>query len=1462
MAPVHRRRSGAFGVATATIFLVLALAVPGMAYPGEDDPDAELVRFTVTGVSARALPTVDVDENDPYCVGSAEGAEVWRLPTQQEVGRDVAWPGEMRSFDLPQPLLDHAPGSHVLTVQFFDEDEDGDDEAGTTTIDLVALPFGETTITDQALIDPEPGLVSLTIRKEIVEKTLLVTEPTAEALEDPLPAGTTVDVAWDTDGLISTVILKLYSSDMGEIDLSAVQPNVGGDLVVLPHWLEDGSDYEIRVYDAKSLPNPADDGEDDGEGDGEGETPRDVIVGASIVFAVEGATLDLDEIPHAELVLGVPSTIAWQVTGLVTDIEVSLRRGGTPGEADGTVVSVLSSETAGSGGFPFTPALDVVPGSDYRIEVTGTVEGMRAMSTSSGFIAVKAIAVRLPRLATPIPHASGTSLSTEEDVVIEYVVGQHVSNMKIVLQHGGVDHLVLASEAPTPEDNPGQFFWTVPADISPLEESYTVHLADAEDDLYFGDSDAFDINGPSVTLLPVEDDADMLLLGTNYQLSWVARGRVETVNVELLLNGQPALTIAAGVAARTGTLLWSTGVELPMPQADGIQLDESGASGGNGPATAPPRPPAGEFGNYFIRVADASPDADMSDVSSAFSLAYAADAPNFPGSTPLTMGEMIELPVRARPESNEAFVFASLVENTGEGPIGTWPEVVAIGVIPLPPPEEPHAPVTASIEWQVPVSKQLVELGSRGENALVLRLLLLDGDEVYDASSAPLGLLVPLRYDTGEWSECSAECDGGTRTRSLTCNEVSDFGDVEGTEVTFSRCALLLLDMPSISEQCNTAPCSGHTWNTGAWGECSAFCGEGERSRPVFCVGISNGDTVTVDDAECDAAGLAGEQPSATESCFLMPCEVFQWTPRAWTECTQACGGGMRYRSVECVGNYGTIAASGSSDGPCATLARPAASESCNVEECPLFMWESSEWTPCTARCGGGTSDRDVHCIETANSEVVDASNCDADAQLASERVCNTVVCRVDSRFWETTSFGECSEACGGGVQTRTVLCVDADGSERDASECEPETSGAGAQPPSEAACNTHACDVCASGPCGDHGTCSSEFDATVCECEDGFQGAFCATPDTCDGDVDASNECCAGVMMAGGECCGTNLSARVDSTGACCESGIVDACGVCDGDSVQLSVTGECCGPDAVPELDGAGLCCYSGHVDVCGVCGGDGTSCSVVAQITVEVPEGTDAAAVLVPNSPERLEFEVDTFPSLIAPLLGVDASLVTVVDVQASSVGDNLLVVSFSVLPSGDADSTSAGVLLARVNEAAADNDFVTSVQSISTDGVCGNNLCEYGEVCSLAVSDATACCPSDCPITLHVCPTPEGTNQQCGGELRGQCIISTGTCNCWPGAGYTGEDCGSCESGFAMSAELKCEPVFEVSRGFGSLDSAMPDWALAVIVIVAVFGFGGIVYCVCRSQGRCGGGKPSGGDLPQFSGAVAGRSISYT
>lgn len=70
---------------------------------------------------------------------------------------------------------------------------------------------------------------------------------------------------------------------------------------------------------------------------------------------------------------------------------------------------------------------------------------------------------------------------------------------------------------------------------------------------------------------------------------------------------------------------------------------------------------------------------------------------------------------------------------------------------------------------------------------------------------------------------------------------------------------------------CNTNPCTSYSWALGAWSDCSAECGGGNRTRSVFCVNAAG---IQVDNNSCP-----GRKPRSTEKCNIQACDFCATNP-------------------------------------------------------------------------------------------------------------------------------------------------------------------------------------------------------------------------------------------------------------------------------------------------------------------------------------------------------------------------------------------------------------------------------------------------------------------------------------------------------------------------------------------------------------------------------------------------------
>ena len=120
------------------------------------------------------------------------------------------------------------------------------------------------------------------------------------------------------------------------------------------------------------------------------------------------------------------------------------------------------------------------------------------------------------------------------------------------------------------------------------------------------------------------------------------------------------------------------------------------------------------------------------------------------------------------------------------------------------------------------------------------------------------------------WSECSAKCNGGTKTRTNTCALVTT----------------------GLSSPCNTMDCCSSTsgsWSS--WSSCSKECGGGTKTRSKKLYSDYDGRYC---DTEYDS-----------DSCNTTSCCSSTYTDwDSWGSCDADCGTGTKYRSGTIYSNY------------------------------------------------------------------------------------------------------------------------------------------------------------------------------------------------------------------------------------------------------------------------------------------------------------------------------------------------------------------------------------------------------------------------------------------------------------------------------------------------------------------------------------------------------------------------------
>lgn len=166
----------------------------------------------------------------------------------------------------------------------------------------------------------------------------------------------------------------------------------------------------------------------------------------------------------------------------------------------------------------------------------------------------------------------------------------------------------------------------------------------------------------------------------------------------------------------------------------------------------------------------------------------------------------------------------------------------------------------------------------------------------------------------GDWATCSANCGGGTQTRSVICK------DQNGADAADNQCPA---PKPALQQTCNTDACpQTYGWLTTDWSECSKTCGTGTQTRIVYCANAQG--------AVADASLCTGTKPASERLCNTQTCaSTYSWVTGAYSTCSRSCGGGTQTRSVSCQRDDGQFV-----NASFCTGTRPASSRTCNNQTC------------------------------------------------------------------------------------------------------------------------------------------------------------------------------------------------------------------------------------------------------------------------------------------------------------------------------------------------------------------------------------------------------------------------------------------------------------------------------------------------------------------------------------------------
>ncbi|XP_043917142.1 ADAMTS-like protein 1 [Protopterus annectens] len=196
-----------------------------------------------------------------------------------------------------------------------------------------------------------------------------------------------------------------------------------------------------------------------------------------------------------------------------------------------------------------------------------------------------------------------------------------------------------------------------------------------------------------------------------------------------------------------------------------------------------------------------------------------------------------------------------------------------------------------------------------------------------------------------------------------------------------------------------------------------------------------------------------GATDSVVQFIFYQPIS-HRWRETDYFPCSVTCGGGYQLTSSEC---YDLRSGRVVPDQYCNyypenVKPKPKLQE-CNMDPCPasdgykqimpydiyhpLPRWESTPWTSCSSSCGGGIQTRTVSCVEEDIQGTiipVEEWKCMYTLKMATVQPCNIFDCPK----WFAQEWSLCTVTCGQGLWYRVVLCMDHRG--QHAGGCNPKT--------------------------------------------------------------------------------------------------------------------------------------------------------------------------------------------------------------------------------------------------------------------------------------------------------------------------------------------------------------------------------------------------------------------------------------
>jgi len=206
---------------------------------------------------------------------------------------------------------------------------------------------------------------------------------------------------------------------------------------------------------------------------------------------------------------GNPADITWSSTGTISDVKIDLYKGGT-------FKQTIVSSTTNNGSYTWADVNStLVDGTDYKVRVSSTTNSGIYGESDAFTIEGNSITVTEP--------TSSTAWTQGNSGDITWTSTGAISNVKIDLYKGiTFQETIISSTA-----NDGTYTWATVNSTLTDGTDYKVRVSSTTDSGLYDESDAFTIEGRSITVTS-PTSADIWSTGQSVNITWTSTGAISS----------------------------------------------------------------------------------------------------------------------------------------------------------------------------------------------------------------------------------------------------------------------------------------------------------------------------------------------------------------------------------------------------------------------------------------------------------------------------------------------------------------------------------------------------------------------------------------------------------------------------------------------------------------------------------------------------------------------------------------------------------------------------------------------------------------------------------------------------------------------------------------------------------------------------------------------------------------------